>query len=153
MSVGPTKGECQGDRSRCTVEACPLFGTLRRADRDGRRRIRECGDLVASGRRAGRGGRTAQAKAARAVGVPVSTLRPGNEENYRGSLRIESKQGRQVSPAITAFRRARAQSDHARAIGDHRPFALLATADGLTVAVVALDDLPAVASALLGLDR
>lgn len=71
--------------------------------------------------------------------VPVSgSLRPGNEEDYAGLLRMESKSGAIVKPLFTSYLKAEAQSEAARPIGDTRPFVMTArvqptSADGLIV--------------------
>jgi hypothetical protein len=59
-----------------------------------------------------------------------------HEEHWRGALRVEIKAGAQVSPIATRFDAARAQSDEAKAIGDVRPFAMVAMPDGRTDGIV-----------------
>lgn len=53
-----------------------------------------------------------------------------NEENWRGTLRIEVKAGAQVKGIATRFLAAENQSGLAKAIGDLRPFAFVAMPDG-----------------------
>jgi hypothetical protein len=84
-------------------------------------------------------GLEAHRRAAKRLGVPlVGSLRPGNEEDYQGMLRMESKSGAIVRPLFTAYLKAEAQSESARPIGDVRPFVLTARLkpegkDGLVV--------------------
>lgn len=146
------KADCEGNRDKCTVADCPLFGTLRRASRDGQRRVRGCGDPVARGGRNRRLGLTKQAKAARAVGIPRSSISPGHEEYLPGRLRVEVKAGAQVGPIWTRYRAARAQSEAQRPIGDHRPFAMLAMPTGTSsgLLICDLDHIVEVAAAVLG---
>jgi hypothetical protein len=149
---GPRKGVCEGDKDRCNHVDCPLFGTLLKPNRDGKQRIRGCGDPVARGTRARRTGKRAQRAVANKLGIPTG-IDGGNEETWRSALRIEVKQGKQVQAAVTAFRRVQAQSELCRPIGDHRPFMGVVVHDGVEVCLINLDDLPNVASAVLGFDR
>jgi hypothetical protein len=148
---GPEKGFCEGRQENCSREDCPIFGTPLRANKDGFRRIRGCGDPVARGTRSRRKGKRAQRAVANKLGIPTG-IDGGNEETWRSSLRVEVKEGKQVQAAVTAFRRTRDQSEQARPIGDNRPFMGVVVHDGLEVCLVALDDLDKVASAVLGLD-
>ena len=127
---GPTKGSCEGNTERCTLDECPLFGSLTTASRDGMRRVRGCGDPVARGKRNKRKGQRKQARATTALGVPRSSIRPGHEEFLPGTVRIEVKAGAQVRPMHTAFLRGETQSEAARPFGDHRPFVFVAMPDG-----------------------
>lgn len=133
---GPEKGECEGRRDRCSGDACPIFGTLLPASRDGRRRVRGCDDPVARGKRSKMKGRKKQAAAVRALGIPRSNLSPGHEEFLGGSVRVEVKAGAQVGPIDTRFRAYEAQSEAARPVGDHRPFCAVAMPDGSTDGIV-----------------
>jgi len=149
--AGPPKGECEGRRDVCNADGCPKFGTLLRPSRDGKQRIRGCGDPVARGKRNKRKGGRKQAAAARAVGVPRSNLSPGHEEHFGGAIRVEVKSGKQIAPAWTRFENARIQSEAARPIGDNRPFAALFMPDGTSdgLFACALSDLQEVVYALL----
>lgn len=124
------KSDCEGNRDKCTSERCPIFGTLRKPSRDGKRRVRGCGDPVARGLRSKRKGQAKQALAARGIGVPRSALSPGHEEFFGGAVRVEIKAGKQVGPIATRYQAAKAQSDAARSVGDHRPFVFVAMPDG-----------------------
>jgi hypothetical protein len=53
-----------------------------------------------------------------------------HEELWGGALRVEMKAGAQIEPIATRFRAALAQSEAARAVGDIRPFVLVAMPDG-----------------------
>jgi hypothetical protein len=149
---GPEKGSCEGNADKCGRNDCPLFGTLLKPNKDGKRRIRGCGDPVARGKRARTKGKRAQRKVANKLGIPTG-IDGGNEETWRSSLRIEVKQGKQVQAAVTAFRRTRDQSELARPIGDNRPFMGVVVHENLEVCLIALDDIEDVAAAILGLDK
>lgn len=128
------KGECEGDRDRCQLDGCPLFGVLGRPYRDGRRRVRGCGDPAARGKRNRAKGDSKARTARRKLGLAGVNSR--HEELWRGRLRVEVKAGAQVSPIVTRFESARRQSDEAKAFGDTRPFAMVAMPDGSTTGVV-----------------
>lgn len=53
-----------------------------------------------------------------------------HEELWGGAMRVEMKAGAQVSPIVTRYRNAEQQSEQHRAIGDIRPFVLIAMPDG-----------------------
>lgn len=55
-----------------------------------------------------------------------------HEELWGGAMRVEMKAGAQVSPIVTRYRNAEQQSEQHRAIGDIRPFVLVAMPDGET---------------------
>lgn len=74
------------------------------------------------GKRSKQMGARRQSKAATALGVPRTALRPGHEEHMGGAVRIEVKAGAQAIPVWTRFLAAEAQSEAARARGDNRPF-------------------------------
>lgn len=62
----------------------------------------------------------------------------GNEEAWSGlPLRVEVKSGAQVGPIWTRYAQAEAQSENSRAIGDNKPFVMVAmgqkTTDGLVL--------------------
>lgn len=115
------KGDCEGRREKCTRVECPIFGTLKPC-RDGRGRVKECGDPVGRGLQAKRKGSRAQARATTALGIPRSSLHPGNEENLGGAVRLEVKADAKANVVDTAYSKTEAQSEAQRAIGDHRPF-------------------------------
>lgn len=149
---GPTKGDCEGNPEKCVRHDCPIFGSLLKANKDGKRRVRGCGDKVALGTRSRRKGKRAQRAVANKLGIPTG-IDGGNEETWRSSLRIEVKEGRQVQAAVTAYRRTRDQSEASRPIGDNRPFMAVVVHEGLEVCVVALNDLHNVAAAVLEVDK
>lgn len=132
------KGECEGRHDDCSLKGdCPKFGTLRKAGRDGRRRVDGCGDPVARGKRNKRNGGRKQRLAAVRLGIPLTRLAGGHEENYGGHVRIEVKSGGQVGPIWTRFLDAEAQSLARKSVGDTRPFIFRAmpsgTREGLSV--------------------
>ena len=59
-----------------------------------------------------------------------------HEEHWSGALRIEAKAGAQVQPIATRFYAAKSQSDAAKALGDIRPFAMVAMPDGKSDGIV-----------------
>ena len=123
------KGDCDGRRDRCTLgDACPKFGTLGRPARDGKRRVKGCGDPVARGRRNRAKGDSKARRARKMLGIAGANTR--HEELWGGAMRVEMKAGAQVSPIVTRYRAAEQQSEAARSIGDIRPFVLVAMPDG-----------------------
>lgn len=135
--AAPTKIECEGNRDRCTGDACPIFGTaMVKTFRDGKRRVRGCDDPTARGARNKRKGGSKQAAAVRALGIPRSNLSPGHEEFLGGAVRVEVKAGRQVGPIETRYSDYEAQSEAARPVGDHRPFCAIAMPDGWSDGIV-----------------
>lgn len=139
-------------KAECSC-GCGAFGTLRKPWSDGTACVaRVCRCRRCMGKRNRRRGQESQRKVANKLGIPVG-MGGGNEETFQSAARWEMKEGAQVRPAVTAFRRMRDQSEQHRPIGDHRPFAGVATHDGLSVVVVALDDVHEFAAAVLGLDR
>jgi len=125
------KGECQGDHDRCSLEGCPKYGLLGRVGRDGKRRVKGCGDPVARGKRNRTKGDSKARRARKKLGL-FATGNAGSrhEEHWSGAYRVESKAGAQVSPIATRFFSAKAQSDASKAIGDIRPFVMIAMPDG-----------------------
>jgi hypothetical protein len=80
-----------------------------KANRDGRRRIRGCGDPVARGAANRRGGLKKQRQARKALGIPA-TFGAANEERWDDQLFAnEVKSGAQIRPAFTAWMRIEAQ--------------------------------------------
>ena len=123
------KGECQGNADRCTLgDDCPKFGLLLRESRDGKRRIKGCGDPVARGKRNRAKGDSKARRARKMLGIAGANTR--HEELWGGALRVEMKAGAQIEPIATRFRAAYAQSQASRSIGDIRPFVLVAMPDG-----------------------
>lgn len=130
------KGECQGDRERCNVAGCPKFGTLGRVGRDGKRRVKGCGDPRARGKRNRAKGDSKARRARKQLGIAGANTR--HEELWGGDLRVEVKAGAQVGPIATRYFAAEQQSQQHRAIGDPRPFALIAMPDGTTEGLVVM---------------
>lgn len=126
------RGDCGGDFERCSLtdEGCPRFGLLLKAARDGRRRVKGCGDPVARGKRNKAKGRIKQAAAVRALGIPRSNLHPGHEEFLPGAVRTEVKAGGKAKTVDTAYRLVRVQSDASKAVADVRPFVPVFMPDG-----------------------
>ena len=123
------KGDCQGNKDRCTFgDACPKFGLLGRASRDGKRRVKGCGDPVARGKRNRAKGDSKARRARKMLGIAGANTR--HEELWSGALRVEVKSGAQIEPIATRYRLAEQQSEQARALGDTRAFVLVAMPDG-----------------------
>lgn len=100
---------------------------LAKAGKDGIQHVRGCRCRRCLGRRSRKSGLQAQRSAARSLGIPqLAPWLPSDEENFAGSLRVEVKSGQQVRPMDTAFQKARSQSEAARAVGDVRPFLMVA---------------------------
>jgi len=105
------KGDCEGNQDRCTLNDCRLFGTLGRPGRDGKRRVRGCGDPVARGKNNRRKGLKKQRDARKRLGVaPSNKFGDSNEENWQGSFFAnECKAGKQIQAAVNAWLRIEAQ--------------------------------------------
>jgi len=131
------KGECQGNHERCNLDGCPLFGTLGRPDRHGVRRVRGCSDPAARGRRNRTKGDSKARRARKKLGLGGHLTR--HEENWGGAFRTEIKAGLQVSPIATRFVQAKSQSDAAKALGDVRPFVMVAMPDGTSKGIILMD--------------
>lgn len=131
------KGECQGNQDKCSVDNCPLFGTLGRPDRNNVRRIRGCADPAARGRRNRTKGDSKARRARKKLGLGGHLTR--HEENWGGVVRTEVKAGAQVGPIATRFNAAKAQSYASKALGDIRPFVMVAMPDGTTKGIVLMD--------------
>lgn len=140
-----SKDFCKGDQEKCSRPDCPIEGSLLKPNKDGKRRVRNCGDKVATGTRARRKGKRSQRDVANKLGVPAG-VEGGDEETWRYPLRVEVKQGKQVQAAVTVYRRTREQSDRNSAADDERPFMCVAVHDNLEVCVIALEDLEKVAA-------
>lgn len=123
------KGECDGRRDRCTLgDACPKFGLLGRAGRDGKRRVKGCGDPVARGKRNRTKGDDKARMARKRLGIGGANTR--HEELWGGQFRLEVKAGAQIESIATRYRNAEQQSEQHRPYGDSRPFVLVAMPDG-----------------------
>ena len=131
------KGECQGNHERCSLDGCPLFGTLGRPDRHGVRRVRGCSDPAARGRRNRTKGDSKARRARKKLGLGGHLTR--HEENWGGAFRTEIKAGAQVGPIATRFVQAKSQSDAAKALGDVRPFVMVAMPDGTSKGIILMD--------------
>jgi hypothetical protein len=131
------KGECEGRKDKCTIAGCPKFGTLGREGRDGKRRVKGCGDPVARGRRNRTKGDSKARRARKKLGL-AATGNAGtrHEEHWGGMFRVEVKAGSQVGPIATRFDAARSQSEASKALGDVRPFAMIAMPDGSSDGIV-----------------
>jgi hypothetical protein len=114
-----------------------MFGTLGRPDRQGVRRVRGCGDPAARGRRNRTKGDSKARRARKKLGLGGHLTR--HEENWGGRFRTEVKAGAQVGPIATRFQAAYAQSLAAKALGDIRPFLMVAMPDGTNKGIVLMD--------------
>jgi len=129
------KGECQGNAERCTLkDKCPVFGLLLRPGRDGKRRVKGCGDPSARGKRNRAKGDSKARRARKRLGIGGANTR--HEEHWGGHLRLEVKAGNQVEPIATRFNAAERQSAQSKAIGDIRPFVMVAMPDGTQDGIV-----------------
>ena len=128
MMIEDRKGECQGNRDKCNLKDCPKFGTLGRPARDGKRRIKGCSDPTARGKRNRSKGDSKARTARKRLGIGGANTR--HEELWGGAFRLEVKAGAQIEPIATRYRKAEQQSEQHRAIGDIRPFVLVAMPDG-----------------------
>lgn len=129
---------CKKDDEACTRQK-PCRSCLgARNRRKGMRKQREARKTLE---------KTFQAEAAKFIG------QLGNEESWSGlPVRVECKAGAQVRPVWTRFIVAEEQSQRSRAIGDNRPFLMVAMADHTTdgLAIVRLSQLAALLEALNG---
>ncbi len=131
------KGECQGNKDKCNLPDCPKFGLLGKAGRDGKRRVRGCNDPAARGKRNRTKGDNKARKARRALGLSATgNAGTRHEEHWGGAFRVEVKAGAQIQPIATRFYAAKGQSDSAKALGDVRPFAMVAMPDGTSDGIV-----------------
>lgn len=131
-SLPARKGECEGVREKCGAVTmhgkCPLFGNLSKPARDGKRRVKGCGDPTARGKRNRSKGDSKARKARRALNLGGAGTR--HEELWGGAVRVEVKAGAQIQPIATRFHLAERQSEQARPLGDNRPFVMVAMPDG-----------------------
>ena len=128
------KADCEGIKEKCTNDSCPVFGTLGKPSRDGKRRVKGCGDPVARGKRNRSKGDSKARKARKALNIAGANTR--HEEHWGGALRIEVKAGKQIQPIYTKFLMAEQQSKNGSALGDIRPFAMVAMPEGTSDGIV-----------------
>lgn len=104
--------------------------------------VRGCPCPRCGGSRNRRNGLNEQRAFAKAAGIVRASFRGanGNEEAWGDPLRWEHKAGAQVRPVVTAYRRARRQSEASRAVGDTRPFALGVSVDDERLVVLTAED-------------
>lgn len=136
MSNLKDKAECGGDRSKCKVEGCPLFGTLLKNGK-----VKGCKDPAAIGGRNRRSGLKKQREARKMLGIPMTKIAStsSNEENWRDPhFRFEVKSGLQVKSLTTAYLKAEAQSDSSKSLGDPRPFGFVAMPADMSDGLVAI---------------
>ena len=130
-------GECQGNRDKCNLPECPKFGLVGRTSRDGKRRERGCNDPAARGKRNRTKGDAKARHARRKLGLSATgNAGSRHEEHWGGLFRVEVKAGAQVGPIETRFRAAKQQSDASKALGDIRPFAMIAMPEGNSDGIV-----------------
>jgi hypothetical protein len=118
---------------------CEAEGTFRsRPWRDGTICVaRRCTCNRCSGKRSAGKGKRGQIKAARAIGVPrTSSISPGHEEHFGGTVRVEVKSGAQARPILTRYLAMEAQSEAARPFGDNRPFVAVAMPESVSWGLV-----------------
>lgn len=131
------KGYCEGNQEKCNTTGCPKFGTLGREARDGKRRIKGCGDNVARGKRSRTKGDSKARRARKKLGLSATgNAGTRHEEHWGGMFRVEVKAGAQISPIATRFNQARLQSEASKSLGDIRPFAMIAMPDGSSDGIV-----------------
>ena len=130
------KGECEGKQDKCNAVGCPKFGTLGRAGNDGARRIKNCGDPTARGKRNRAKGDSKARRARKQLGIQGANTR--HEELWGGDLRVEVKSGAQVNPIWTRYLLAENQSKQLKPVGDARPFALIAMPDDTREGIVVM---------------
>lgn len=107
---GPLKGYCEGIAERCSRKDCPMYGSLLKASKDGRHRIKGCGDIVKRNTRNRSSGLGKQRVARKALGIPPNKFGDSNEERWADPLFAnEIKSGAQVRPAATAYLNAERQ--------------------------------------------
>ena len=98
-------------------------------------------------------GRRKQNLARKKLNIPDTKFRSqmGNEESWKGEVRVEVKAGKQVQTLWTKYLKAKEQSDTNTRIGDTRPFLFVAmpdcTSNGLVV--MELDKLEEIVFALI----
>ena len=98
-------------------------------------------------------GRRKQNLARKKLRIPDTKFRSqmGNEESWKGEVRVEVKAGKQVQTLWTKYLKAKEQSDTNTSIGDTRPFLFVAMPDGTSngLVVMELDKLEEIVFALI----
>lgn len=108
---------------------CKEYGTLKKPWSNGQRCVtRKCKCPRCMGKNNRRKGDAAARRSRKALKLSGPNTR--HEEHLRGPILTEQKAGKQVGPIWTRFQAARAQAEASRAIGDHRPFVMVAHPDG-----------------------
>lgn len=121
--LGPRKGDC--------ICGCGLWGTLKRRPLD---HVKNCNCRQCLGKRNRTKGDSKARKARKALGIGGANTR--HEEHWGGAIRIEVKAGKQVQPIYTRFLMAEQQSKNGSALGDIRPFAMVAMPEGTSDGIV-----------------
>ena len=121
--LGPRKGDCA-----C---GCELWGTLKRRPLD---HVKNCKCRQCMGKRNRSMGDAKARKARKALGIAGANTR--HEEHWGGPVRLEIKAGKQVQPIYTRFLLAEQQSKAGSALGDIRPFAMVAMPEGTSDGIV-----------------
>lgn len=131
----------------CGDQRCDKVGQPRaKKMSDGLHHVRGCPCVRCRASRKYKDAHSKQNKGARELGLVTGKFAPSDEENLGGHLRFEHKSGaNDAGPIRTRYEACRAQSDAAKAIGDHRPFVAGFTPPGsrLMYVVVRSDDLEA----------
>jgi hypothetical protein len=109
---GPEKIDCP--------DGCGKFG---RAIKSRSGHVRGCPCKPCLGGRNSKGGKARHRRFAKRAGLDVGRFNTSQEEAWRDPFRWEVKSGAQIGPVLTAWRKARDQSELTRPIGDPRPFA------------------------------
>ena len=98
-------------------------------------------------------GRRKQNLARKKLNIPDTKFRSqmGNEESWKGEVRVEVKAGQQVKTIWSKYLKAKEQSDTNTSIGDTRPFLFVAMPDGTSngLVVMELDKLEEIVFALI----
>lgn len=86
------------------------------------------------GRRNRRSGLKKQRDARKTLGIPSAKFAGlnGNEENWRGPVRVEVKSGAQAKPVWTRYALSEDQAESNKAVGDARPFLAVFMPPGMT---------------------
>lgn len=145
MTVTPNFKDNQGT---CGC-GCGAYGTLKKPWRDGVTCVaRRCKCKRCEGKANRKRGDDKAAKVRKQLGLGGANTR--HEELWGGPVRVESKSGGIARPVVTAHLNARAQSEAARAVGDHRPFlgAFTGTGSQKAIYTIGADELEAVVFAL-----
>lgn len=121
--LGPRKGDCE-----C---GCGLFGTLIKHPEN---HVRGCKCPKCRGRRNRSKGDSKARRARKMLLLDGANTR--HEEHWRGALRVEVKAGKQIEAINVRFLSAELQSKQSCAVGDIRPFAMIAMPDNTTDGIV-----------------